>query len=146
MSESIRTIVDVHLSGSEKFFHERHNKAGNIAFPFLWKAETYPELPRALIEPLGITLIFSIGLFPLFSDNNPTNLLEIVPFLATIAVASLKLTPPLQDLFRGITDLRSSLPDVEEALSIIELEEKRKSLAAARCALLVNHAACCCAV
>ena len=128
MSESIRTIVDVHLSGSEKFFHERHNKAGNIAFPFLWKAETYPELPRALIEPLGITLIFSIGLFPLFSDNSPTNLLEIVPFLATIAVASLKLTPPLQDLFRGITDLRSSLPDVEEALSIIELEEKRKSL------------------
>ena len=128
MTESIRTIVDVHLSGSEKFFQERHNKAGKIAFPFLWKAETYPELPRALIEPLGITLIFSIGLFPLFSKNSPTNLLEIVPFLATIAVASLKLTPPLQDLFRGITDLRSGLPDVEEALSIIELEEKRKSI------------------
>ena len=121
MTESIRTIVDVHLSGSEKFFQERHNKAGEIAFPFLWKAETYPELPRALIEPLGITLIFSIGLFPLFSKNSPTNLLEIVPFLATIAVASLKLTPPLQDLFRGITDLRAGIPDVEEALSIIEL-------------------------
>ena len=128
MTESIRTIVDVHLSGSERFFQERHNKAGKVAFPFLWKAETYPELPRALIEPLGITLIFSIGLFPLFSKNTPTNLLEIVPFLATIAVASLKLTPPLQDLFRGITDLRSGIPDLEEALSIIELDEKRKSL------------------
>ncbi len=128
MKESIKTIVDVHLSGSEKFFQERHFKAGKVAFPFLWKAETYPELPRALIEPLGITLIFSIGLFPLFSKNNPTNLLEIVPFLATIAVASLKLTPPLQDLFRGITDLRAGLPDVEKALSIIELEEERKSL------------------
>jgi len=128
MTESIRTIVDVHLSGSEKFFQERHNKAGKIAFPFLWKAETYPELPRALIEPLGITLIFSIGLFPLFSKNNPTNLLEIVPFLATIAVASLKLTPPLQDLFRGITDLRAGIPDIEEALRIIELEEERQSI------------------
>jgi len=128
MTESIRTIVDVHLSGSENFFQARHNKSGKIAFPFLWKAETYPELPRALIEPLGITLIFSIGLFPLFSKNSPTNLLELVPFLATIAVASLKLTPPLQDLFRGITDLRAGLPDVEEALSIIELEEKRKSV------------------
>ena len=128
MTESIRTIVDVHLSGSEKFFQERHNKAGKIAFPFLWKAETYPELPRALIEPLGITLIFSIGLFPLFSKNNPTNLLEIVPFLATIAVASLKLTPPLQDLFRGITDLRAGIPDIEEALRIIELEEGRQSI------------------
>ncbi len=128
MTESIRTIVDVHLSGSEKFFQDRHNTAGKIAFPFLWKAETYPELPRALIEPLGITLIFSIGLFPLFSKNNPTNLLEIVPFLATIAVASLKLTPPLQDLFRGITDLRAGIPDVKEALTIIELEEKRSYL------------------
>ncbi len=128
MKESIRTIVDVHLSGSEKFFQERHDKAGKVAFPFLWKAETYPEFPRALIEPLGITLIFSIGLFPLFSKNSPTNLLEIVPFLATIAVASLKLTPPLQDLFRGLTDLRAGIPDVEEALSIIELEEKRRSL------------------
>ncbi len=128
MTESIRTMVDVHLSGSEKFFQERHHKAGKVAFPFLWKAETYPELPRALIEPLGITLIFSIGLFPIFSKNSPTNLLEIVPFLATIAVASLKLTPPLQDLFRGITDLRAGLPDVKEALSIIELKEQRKSL------------------
>ena len=52
-------------------------------------------------------------------------MLEIVPFLATIAVASLKITPPLQDLFRGITDLRSGLPDVEEALKIIELEEEK---------------------
>ena len=125
MTESIRTIVDVHLSGSEKFFQERYNKAGSVAYPFLWKAETFPELPRALIEPLGITFIFSIGLFPIFSKNSPTNLLEIVPFLATIAVASLKLTPPLQDLFRGLTDLRAGIPDVEEALSIIELEEKR---------------------
>ncbi len=128
MTESIRTIVDVHLSGSERFFQERHHKAGKVAFPFLWKAETYPELPRTLIEPLGITLIFSIGLFPLFSKNSPTNLLEIVPFLATIAVASLKLTPPLQDLFRGITDLRAGIPDVKEALSIIELKEQRKYL------------------
>ena len=128
MTDSIRTIVDVHLSGSENFFQNKQVKAGELAFPFLWKAETLPELPRALIEPLGITLIFSIGLFPIISGKNPTNLLEIIPFLATIAVASLKLTPPLQDLFRGITDLRSGIPDVEEALSIIELEEERASL------------------
>ena len=128
MNESIRTIVDVHLSGSEKFFQQRHEKAGKVAFPFLWKAETYPEFPRALIEPLGITLIFAIGLFPLLSKNSPTNLLEIVPFLATIAVASLKLTPPLQDLFKGLTDLRAGIPDLEEALRIIELEEKRLSI------------------
>ena len=128
MTESIRTIIDLQLSGSEDFFQKRHSRASKKAYSFLWKAETLPEFPRSLIEPLGITLIFSIGLFPLFSGNTPSTLLEIVPFLATIAVASLKLTPPLQDLFRGITDLRAGIPDLQEALSIIELKPTRKSL------------------
>ena len=125
MKESIKTITDVHLTGSEKYFQERYLSAGRKAFPYLWKAETLPEFPRSLIEPFGITLIFSIGLFPLLSNKNPDTLLEIVPFLATIAVASLKLTPPLQDLFRGINDLRAGIPDLEEALKIIELPDKR---------------------
>lgn len=121
MSDSIKTITDVHLTASEKYFETRYNNAGEKAFPYLWKAETLPEFPRSLVEPFGITLIFSIGLFPLLSDKNPSNFLEIIPFLATIAVASLKLTPPLQDLFRGITDLRSGIPDLEQALQVIEL-------------------------
>ena len=124
-SESIRTIVDVHLTNSEKYFQDKYSNAGRKALPYLWKAETFPEFPRSLIEPFGITLIFSIGLFPFLSDRNPSKLLEIIPFLATIAVASLKLTPPLQDLFRGITDIRGGLPDLEESLKILELKNKR---------------------
>ena len=125
MNESIKTIIDVHLTGSENYFQNRYSKAGKKALPYLWKAETLPELPRALIEPFGITLIFSIGLFPYLTSNNPENFVEIVPFLATIAVASLKLTPPLQDLFRGITDLRGGIPDLEESLKILELNPAR---------------------
>ena len=125
MSESIRTIIDVHLTGSEKYFQERYSKAGMKTLPYLWKAETFPEFPRSLIEPFGITLIFAIGLFPYITNKNPSNFIEIVPFLATIAVASLKLTPPLQDLFRGITDLRGGIPDLVESLKILELTPKR---------------------
>ena len=125
MSESIRTIIDVHLTGSENFFQNRYSRAGQKAIPYLWKGETFPELPRSLIEPFGITLIFSIGLFPYLTDKSPTDFVEIVPFLATIAVASLKLTPPLQDLFRGITDLRGGIPDLEESLKILELKKER---------------------
>ena len=125
LTESVRTIIDVHLTGSEKFFQERYLKAGKQAFPYLWKAETFPEFPRSLVEPFGITLIFSIGLFPFVSDQNTNELIDIVPFLATIAVASLKLTPPLQDLFRGIIDLKGGIPDLEEALKILELKKER---------------------
>ena len=125
MTESIKTIIDVHLTGSEKYFQKRYSNAGSITLPFLWRAETFPEIPRSLIEPFGITLIFLIGLFPYLTSDNPNNFVEIVPFLATIAVASLKLTPPLQDLFRGITDLRGGIPDLEESLKILELKPKR---------------------
>ena len=125
MSESIKTIIDVHLTGSEKYFQEKYSEAGRKALPYLWKAETFPEFPRSLIEPFGITLIFAIGLFPYITNQNTTNFSEIVPFLATIAVASLKLTPPLQDLFRGITDLRGGIPDLEESLKILELTRTR---------------------
>ena len=125
ITESMQTIIDVHLTGSEKYFEERYSKAGKKAFSYLWKAETLPEFPRALLEPFGITLIFSIGMFPYLQDRDPVRLLEIIPFLATIAVASLKLTPPLQDFFRGITALRGGIPDLEEALKILELPNCR---------------------
>tara|TARA_A100001035_G_C27781942_1_gene502216 strand:- start:434 stop:2251 length:1818 start_codon:yes stop_codon:yes gene_type:complete len=128
MIDSIRTIIDVHLTGSEDYFQSKFYKARHKAFPYLWKAETLPEFPRSLIEPFGITLIFSIGLFPLINNKNPSNFLELIPFLATIAIASLKLTPPLQDFFRGLTDLRSGIPDVEEALNIIELNQIRNKV------------------
>jgi ATP-binding cassette subfamily B protein len=45
--------------------------------------------------------------------------------LATVAVTSLKLTPPLQDAFRSITSLRAGLPDLNETLKLIDLPEGR---------------------
>ena len=128
MSDSIKTIIDVHLTGSENYFQEKYSKAGKQAYPFLWKGETLPDFPRSLVEPFGITLIFLIGLAPLISGREPSEVLDIIPFLATIAVSSLKLTPPLQDLFRGITDLRAGIPDLEEVLKILELPKQRSNL------------------
>ncbi|WP_288255657.1 ABC transporter ATP-binding protein [uncultured Prochlorococcus sp.] len=126
IKESMKTIIDVHLTGSEKYFENRYSQVSKKALPYLWKSETFPEFPRSLVEPFGITLIFAIGLFPYLQDRDPETLLEIIPFLATIAVASLKLTPPLQDFFRGITALRGGIPDLEEALKILELPNSRK--------------------
>ena len=121
----MRTIIDVHLTGSESYFEKRYKLAGKTSFPFIWKAEVLPEFPRSLIEPFGITLIFAIGLFPYLTGQNNSILIEIVPFLATIAVAALKLTPPLQDSFRALTSMRASIPDLEEILKLIELPSIR---------------------
>ena len=128
LSESMRTILDVQLSGSEPYFERRYGAAGRNAIPFTWKAEVLPETPRALIEPLGITMIFSAGILPILFNPDATSLVKIVPFLATVAVTSLKLTPPLQDAFRSITSLRAGLPDLDETLKLIDLPEGRLTI------------------
>jgi ATP-binding cassette subfamily B protein len=125
LSESMRTILDVQLSGSEPYFENRYGEAGRNAIPFIWKAEVLPEMPRALIEPFGITMIFAAGILPILFNPDASSLVKIVPFLATVAVTSLKLTPPLQDAFRSITSLRAGLPDLNETLKLIDLPEGR---------------------
>ncbi|MEB3200499.1 MAG: ABC transporter ATP-binding protein [Synechococcaceae cyanobacterium] len=128
LSESIRTIQDIHLSGSEPYFERQFTSVGRDVVPFIWKAEVLPVMPRALIEPFGITLIFAIGMLPLLSSKDPGAMMRIVPFLATVAVASLKLTPPLQDSFRAITSLRAGLPDLQATLELLDLPEQRLTL------------------
>ncbi len=124
LNESLRTIIDLKLTSSEKYFETKYEKVGKRAIPFIWKAELLPETPRALIEPTGITLIFLIGLIPIINSETKT-ISDIIPFLATIAVSCLKITPPLQDAFRAITSLRSCIPDLEEVLNLLELPRFR---------------------
>ena len=128
LSESMRTILDVQLSGAEPYFEQCYREAGRNAIPFTWKAQVLPEAPRALIEPLGITMIFAAGILPILSNPNPSDLVKIVPFLATVAVTSLKLTPPLQDAFRSITSLRAGLPDLQETLKLVDLPLSRLTI------------------
>lgn len=128
LTESMRAILDVQLTGSEHYFERRYHSAGRNAIPFIWKAEVLPEAPRALIEPLGITMIFAAGILPILFNPDPSDLVQIVPFLATVAVTSLKLTPPLQDCFRSITSLRAGVPDLEETLKLIELPSQRLTI------------------
>ncbi len=128
LNDSLRTILDVQLTGSEIFFQQRYASAWRSSIPFIWKGEALPEMPRALIEPLGITMIFSIGILPIVNGGDNSNLLQIIPFLATIAVSSLKLTPPLQDSFRAFTLIRSAIPDLEETLKLLELPIQRLTL------------------
>ena len=128
LSESMRTILDVQLTGSEPYFEQRYGAAGRNAIPFIWKGEVLPETPRALIEPFGITLICAAGILPVLFNPDPSGLVRIVPFLATVAVTSLKLTPPLQDAFRSVTSLRAGLPDLDETLKLIELPVGRLTI------------------
>jgi ATP-binding cassette subfamily B protein len=126
--ESLTSIRDIQLTSSELYFQDQFERVGLRAKPYVVSAELLPDLPRGLIEPLGITLIFAVGAIPALLSGSSQTISSILPFLATIALAALRLTAPLQDLFRGITMLRGSLPMMSSALDLLDLPADRPTL------------------
>ena len=90
-----------------------------------------PIIPRQLIEPLGITLIFIFGAIPYLKSGNVEEVRQIIPLLAGLAIAAQKLTPPLQDLFASITLLRGSLPKMAKTVELLELSHPRLTVESA---------------
>jgi ATP-binding cassette subfamily B protein len=126
--ESLGSIRDIQLTGSEFYFQGQFQVSGEKARYFAWLTEWLPDLPRGLIEPFGITMIFTVGAVPALLSGDAAQVRAILPFLATIAVAALKLTPPLQDAFRSLTQLRGGLPLLSGALQLLDLPSDRPTL------------------
>jgi ATP-binding cassette subfamily B protein len=128
LMESIRSVRDIQLTGSEPYFQACFGRSTEQSRQSIWIAEWLPELPRGLIEPFGITMIFAVGALPALLSGNPQLVQEILPFLATIAVAALRLTPPLQDAFRALTRIRGSLPLLGDVVELLALPSDRPTL------------------
>jgi ATP-binding cassette subfamily B protein len=126
--ESLASIRDIQLTSSEPYFQGQFERVGDRAKRYVVAGELLPDIPRGLIEPLGISLIFVVGAIPALLSGSSQSIAEILPFLATIAVAALRLTAPLQDLFRAMTMLRGSLPMVSSALDLLDLPAERPTL------------------
>jgi ATP-binding cassette subfamily B protein len=128
MLESMHSIRDIQITSSEIYFQRLFARSTEQSRQSIWIAEWLPELPRGLIEPLGITMIFAVGALPALLSGNPERVQEILPFLATISVASLRLTPPLQDAFRALTRIRGSLPLLTDVVDLLRLPADRPTL------------------
>lgn len=114
------SFADLKLYNAEEYFNRRFFATLNRCENNILASQLLPELPRSIIEPLGITLIFAFGILPVLLSGRDRSIVAAVPFLASIAIACLKLTPALQDIFRSITKLRGSLPDVQDTLRLLD--------------------------
>jgi ATP-binding cassette subfamily B protein len=119
--ESLGSIRDIKLTGSENHFRESFVRTGEKAKSYTWSTELLPTIPRLLIEPLGITLIFAVGAVPDLLSGNRSEVRTILPFLGSLAVAALRLTPPLQDFFASMNQLRGGLPVIDTTLEYLRL-------------------------
>jgi len=120
--ESMNVIREIHLSSAEPFFRRSFGVDSRKAKRVEALNNFLPNIPKQIIEPLGITLIFSFGAFPvLLGEGKVADLKQIIPFLATLALASQRITPAMNDLFKALTRLRASLPNLTSVLSFLDL-------------------------
>ena len=126
--ESLASIKDIQLTNSEGHFEKAFVSAGQEAQRYQWMSAILPILPRLLIEPLGITLIFVLGALPAILNNDPGQIKALIPSLAALVLAAQRLTPPLQDFFGCITQLRGGLPKIKKTVELLELPYSRPTL------------------
>ncbi|GCE64668.1 ABC transporter ATP-binding protein [cyanobiont of Ornithocercus magnificus] len=124
--DSTRSIRDIHLHASEKFFLNRFKHIGMAGKRYDRMVKILPDLPRFVIEPAGVTVLFTLGLLPpLLSSTGKSEVRDALPALVGIVFASLRLATPTQAVFRALNRLRASLPDLDDALELLSLSPKR---------------------
>jgi len=127
-SESMRSIADVQLYSSHEYFVKRFSDSGILAKRNDRLSKLLPAVPRFVIEPAGITILFLVGLAPAISSGDADLLREALPELATVLVVLLRITSPLQTVFSNVNKLRGGLPEVKDALELLRMRPSRLSL------------------
>jgi ATP-binding cassette subfamily B protein len=126
--ESMNVIREIRLSSAEPFFRRSFRHDSRKAKRVEALNNFLPNIPKQIIEPVGITLIFSFGALPaLLGNGNVSDLKQIIPFLATLALASQRITPAMNDLFKALTRLRASLPNLTSVLEYLNLPQPQGS-------------------
>jgi ATP-binding cassette subfamily B protein len=124
-SESIRSIRDVQLYSSHSYFVDRVARDGLIAKRYERWARLLPDVPRFAIEPMAITILFVVGLSPALAQGDSQPLRDSLPELATILMVLVRMSAPLQNVFRDLNKLRGSLPEIQDAVELLQMHPDR---------------------
>ena len=118
--ESLKSVADLKLGLKEQYFINRYIDATQIYKKSVVNSVVFPEIPRLLIEPLGISAIFLVGVLPQILSGQQDKIVEILPFLSILSVGALRLAKPLQDLFASVSIMRGGLPEIKNIISLID--------------------------
>ncbi|QNI96088.1 ABC transporter ATP-binding protein [Synechococcus sp. RS9902] len=125
LMESLRSIRDVHLYSADKYFVTRFSSDGVIAKRYDRLTRLLPDVPRFLIEPAGVSILFLVGLAPAVLSGDSSDVRNAIPDLFAIMFTLLKISGPLQNTFRSLNRLRGGLPEIKDALDLLDLKPER---------------------
>ena len=125
LMESLRSMREVQLYSAEKYFVSRFARDGVIAKRYDRIERLLPDIPRLIIEPAGITILFMVGIVPAMIAGDPEAIKSSIPSLSAVLVAMLRISAPLQSMFRNVNRLRGGLPEIQDALQLLSLKPER---------------------
>ena len=126
LMESLRSIRDVQLYSVDQYFITRFSSDGVVAKRYDRLTRLLPDVPRFVIEPAGITILFMIGLAPAVLGGDASDVRNAIPSLFAIMFTLLKVSGPLQNTFRSLNRLRGGLPEIKDALELPHLPKKEE--------------------
>lgn len=125
LMESLRSMREVQLYSAENYFVSRFAHDGVIAKRYDRIGRLLPDVPRLVIEPAGITILFLVGIGPALFSGDARAIRDAVPALSALLVALLRISGPLQSMFRSVNRLRGGLPEIVDALELLRLQPER---------------------
>jgi len=128
LMESLRSMRDVQLYSADQYFTSRFSRDGVIAKRYDRLTRLLPDVPRYVIEPVAVTVLFAIGVGPALMAGDMDKVRESLPLISVILVTLLRISGPLQSMFRSVNKLRGGLPEIKDALDLLELKPERLTL------------------
>ena len=125
LMESLRSVREVQLYAAEQYFVSRFARDGVIAKRYDRISRLLPDVPRLVIEPAGITILFMAGIVPAMLSGDSDGIKNAIPALSALLVALLRISGPLQSMFRSVNRLRGGLPEIADALELLSLKPDR---------------------
>lgn len=107
MNEGFGGIKDVLLLGRDEDFINRFNKTGIAFANSLGSTEALTQVPRYLMELIAFGSMISLLLYLIASHNG--DLAVILPIVSVYALATFKLLPALQQIYRSLGHIKSNL-------------------------------------
>ena len=126
--ESLRSMRDVQLYSADQYFSSRFSRDGVIAKRYDRLTRLLPDVPRYVIEPVAVTILFAIGIGPSLVAGDMQGAKESLPLISVILVTLLRISAPLQSIFRSVNKLRGGLPEIKDALDLLQLKPERLTL------------------
>ena len=128
LMESLRSMRDVQLYSADQYFTSRFSRDGVIAKRYDRLTRLLPDVPRYVIEPVAVTVLFAIGVGPALMAGDMDTVRESLPLISVILVTLLRISGPLQSMFRSVNKLRGGLPEIQDALDLLQLKPERLTL------------------